>query len=87
MIKMDIEGAEIEALQGAVGIIKKYSPRFAIASYHKKNNQETCYWVENFLTERGYSTESFFLPHITNYGEKPGFTSSLPHKKDGSWAA
>jgi FkbM family methyltransferase len=87
MIKMDIEGAEIEALQGAVGIIEKYSPRFTIASYHKKNNQKTSYWVKNFLTERGYSTETFFPPHLTTYGEKQGFTSLLPHKKDGSWAA
>ena len=31
-IKMDIEGAEIEALDGAVEVIKQFSPKFAIAS-------------------------------------------------------
>jgi FkbM family methyltransferase len=71
MVKMDIEVAEIEALKGAVNTIVKYSPRFAIASYHKRNNEKTCYWVENFLTERGYSTQTFFPPHLTTYGEKP----------------
>ncbi|NLD36003.1 MAG: FkbM family methyltransferase [Desulfatiglans sp.] len=72
MIKMDIEGAEIEALKGSVNTIEKYSPRFAVASYHKRNTQKTCYWVENFLNERGYSTKTFFLPHLTTYGEIRG---------------
>lgn len=69
MIKMDIEGAEIEALKGATNTIEKYSPRFAVASYHKRNSQKTYYWVENFLHKRGYETKTFFPPHLTTYGE------------------
>jgi FkbM family methyltransferase len=34
-IKMDIEGAEMDAIAGASDIIKKFKPRLAISAYHK----------------------------------------------------
>ena len=37
-IKMDIEGAEYQALEGTKDTIKKYSPRLAISVYHKDND-------------------------------------------------
>ena len=53
-IKMDIEGAEIEALDGCVETIKKFSPNFAIASYHIVNGEQTYIKVEEFFKRINY---------------------------------
>ncbi len=53
-IKMDIEGAEIEALDGAVETIKKYRPNFTIASYHIVNGEQTFIKVEAFFRKMNY---------------------------------
>jgi hypothetical protein len=37
-IKMDIEGAERRALQGAEASIKAWAPRLAVAVYHKRED-------------------------------------------------
>jgi len=34
LIKMDVEGAEMDALRGAGRLIQKYRPGLAISSYH-----------------------------------------------------
>lgn len=50
-VKMDIEGAEIEALQGGVRCIKKCHPKFIIATYHIRNGSMTKEKVEKFLSK------------------------------------
>ncbi|NNT72589.1 FkbM family methyltransferase [Flavobacterium sp. IMCC34852] len=53
-IKMDIEGAEIEALDGCVETIKTLQPNFAIASYHFVNGEKTFIKVESFFRQMNY---------------------------------
>lgn len=53
-IKMDIEGAEIEALDGCVQTIENLRPNFAIASYHIVNGEATYIKVEEFFKRINY---------------------------------
>ncbi len=53
-IKMDIEGAEIEALDGCVQTIAKLRPHFAIASYHIVDGEATYIKVEEFFKRINY---------------------------------
>lgn len=53
-IKMDIEGAEIEALEGCVQTLRNLSPNFAIASYHIVNGEPTYIQVEEFFKKHNY---------------------------------
>jgi FkbM family methyltransferase len=53
-IKMDIEGAEIEALDGCVQTIENLKPNFAIASYHIVDGAPTYIKVEDFFKKRNY---------------------------------
>jgi FkbM family methyltransferase len=69
MIKMDIEGAEIEALQGAVSVIKKFQPVFAVASYHEREGKQTHQKVEQMLREQQHDVITFFPPHLTTCGK------------------
>lgn len=48
LLKLDIEGAEMEALNGAKEMIRKYKPQLAISIYHKK---EHLFEIPEFLKE------------------------------------
>lgn len=50
-IKMDIEGMELEALQGAEKVLLKNEIKLAICVYHQKNDNEL---ISQWLQKRGY---------------------------------
>lgn len=60
-IKMDIEGAEIEALKGCVETIRTLQPNFAIAAYHIVDGQPTYHKVEDFFKQLRYPYKTLTL--------------------------
>ncbi len=65
-IKMDIEGAELNALKGAEESIRAFKPRLAISLYHR---QEDFMTIPTYLRNLNLGYE-FFLDHFTIYGEE-----------------
>jgi len=65
-IKMDIEGAELSALKGAVETIKEFKPNLAICVYHKgKDILEIPEYLISIVPEY-----NFYLKHNTDsFGE------------------
>lgn len=61
-IKMDIEGAEIDALLGAKRIIKSNKPICAISNYHKSNHL----WDIPFLLKKLVPKYRIYFRHHTN---------------------
>jgi len=60
-IKMDIEGAELDAINGARGIIQRHSPVLAICAYHLQDHL----WKIPLLIQSINPDYSFFLhPHL-----------------------
>ncbi len=69
-IKMDIEGAEVEAVKGCKKVMKQNNVHFAIASYHKIQGKETCYQLEKIFKKMGYFAETQISFHTTTYAHK-----------------
>lgn len=65
-LKMDIEGAEYEALQGAENLIRKYRPKLAISVYHKMED----IWELPNLILSFCSDYTFYLRHYSLSSEE-----------------
>ena len=69
-IKMDIEGAEIEAIKGAKEVLGKNEVNLAIASYHIIDGEPTHIKLRKLLLSMDYYTEIGFPAHLTVYGRR-----------------
>ena len=72
-VKMDIEGAEIEAVHGARPVMDSLKPRFAIASYHMRNGTKTADILINMFYEYKYNVRIGFTEHLTTYASSAPF--------------
>lgn len=63
-IKMDIEGAELEALKGSREILKRYRSRLAVSLYHKKEDLvEIPAYIKELVPEY-----KLYIRHYSNAG-------------------
>jgi hypothetical protein len=62
-IKMDIEGSEIDALNGAAGIIRRDKPKLAVCVYHKPSDL----WKIPLLVHNLQPKYQFYLRHYSNH--------------------
>ncbi len=69
-IKMDIEGSEIRAIEGAKKALMNNAVNLAVASYHIISGEETSTGVEAVLQRFGYEAVTEFPQHKTTYGFK-----------------
>jgi FkbM family methyltransferase len=69
-IKMDIEGAELETIDGMNELLSKGKPSLAIASYHVRDGEKTCYKAEEKLKKLGYHVKTGYPSHLTTYAWK-----------------
>lgn len=71
-IKMDVEGAEIEAVKGARAVLADNDVSLAVASYHKVDGRQSHEELEKVLRSFGYNARTGHPRHVTTYADKKG---------------
>ena len=75
-IKIDIEGAELNAINGAKRVISKFSPIIAIAAYHNPND----IWLILYEIQKIYDSYLYFIrPHAAGGWEN--ILYCIPHNR------
>ncbi|MBN2095718.1 MAG: FkbM family methyltransferase [Candidatus Aenigmarchaeota archaeon] len=69
-IKMDIEGAELEAFKGMEQTLDKYHPNLAIACYHLREGKETHIHLKKILSKHYSEIKIGNLFHKTLFAER-----------------
>lgn len=65
-IKLDVEGAELEALRGAQASIRRFRPKLAVSLYHKPNDLFTI----PFFVREHFPFYTLYLDHYTIHNEE-----------------
>jgi FkbM family methyltransferase len=65
-IKLDIEGAEVNALEGAANTLRRHRPRLAIAAYHRNDDLTR---IPVTLRQMGVNYRFHLAHYTTHHGE------------------
>lgn len=66
-VKMDVEGAELEALEGAGGLLARHETRFSIASYHVVKGRPTSEELTRRFGAAGHEVSTGNPRHLTTW--------------------
>lgn len=67
MVKMDIEGAELEVISAAPELHARFKPRYAIASYHVVNGRRAADVLAELFPKMGYHCRMGYPEHLTTW--------------------
>jgi FkbM family methyltransferase len=67
LVKMDIEGAELEVMAGAPNLPPGFKPRYAIASYHIVDGKQTAETLLGVFSKLGYHARNGYPEHLTTW--------------------